>query len=72
MKTTAKSLTVEQINALAIEAGQAGDSSMVNDCNVARGGYDSSCTPTQAKALMRAARARIVAALNDANAQVER
>lgn len=67
--TTIETLTNRQIAQLQQEAAQAGDALTVNDCAVALGGYDSTCTEAQARRQMRAARERIVKVLNDAEAQ---
>jgi hypothetical protein len=68
MATTLDNLTDHQIHTLLREAETAGDKSMACDCAVALNpGYDAGFGPKD----VAAARRRIVAAINDAEAQAE-
>lgn len=56
-------ITTNQILALQAAADRAGDVATWNDCWLALGGYDSTCTPSEARAWQLAARERIAARL---------
>ena len=68
--TTIQSLTLEQVRALAVEAGQAGDTEMVRDCDRLEAAYlgspesGLSAMVDGAPVEIREAATRIVAALN--------
>lgn len=77
MNTTIETLTLEQVHALESEAAQAGDTATVADCRTVSDAYTES-TESELSAMIDAERGevreaarRIVAAIRDAEAQVD-
>ncbi len=67
--TTLKTLTVNQITSLCNEAAAAGDTDMVWTCQRAMGCVDSTATAAQRTRIIRVARADVVRAIRNAEAQ---